>query len=65
VITIVKVISAGGFLLCVAGLIAVNVDATVTGLVMTIIGKSWFLDRMVWLYEEMRSQHPEYDAWSY
>ncbi|MHC4212843.1 MAG: DUF6653 family protein [Planctomycetota bacterium] len=27
------------------------------------MGKRWFLDRMVWLYEEMRETNPEYSKW--
>ncbi|MEM1299530.1 MAG: DUF6653 family protein [Pseudomonadota bacterium] len=25
--------------------------------------KMWFLDRMVWLYDDMAKTHPEYAAW--
>jgi len=35
------------------------------GLPVTYMGKSWFLDRMVWLYEDMKETHPEYRKWLY
>lgn len=28
-------------------------------------GKVWFLDRMVWLYEDMKEVTPEYSGWLY
>jgi len=32
---------------------------------MVYCGKLWFLDRMVWLYEEMKELHPPYRRWLY
>ena len=29
------------------------------------LGKMWFLDRMVWLYEDMKDTTPEYRSWLY
>jgi hypothetical protein len=29
-----------------------------------ILAKTWFIDRMVWLFEEMKD-HPEYQDWLY
>jgi hypothetical protein len=28
-------------------------------------GKMWFLDRMVWLFENMKEKHKEYSNWEY
>lgn len=28
-------------------------------------GKLWYLDRMVWLYEDMKDRDPRYRAWLY
>lgn len=33
--------------------------AIVTGTVLATGGKIWFVDRMVWLYEEMKGEYPE------
>jgi len=30
-----------------------------------VLGKSWFLDRMVWLYDEMAEEHLPYREWLY
>jgi hypothetical protein len=29
------------------------------------LGKLWFVDRMVWLYEDMKDATPEYRSWLY
>lgn len=31
----------------------------------SILMKIWFVDRMAWLYDDMREQHAEYAAWLY
>ena len=33
------------------------------GLVLTMGAKTWFVDRMVWLYEEMAETNPTYKSW--
>jgi hypothetical protein len=35
----------------------------VLGLTLSLLGKFWFLDRMVWLYDDMSAGHPIYRAW--
>ena len=35
------------------------------GVVIVYFSKLWFLDRMVWLYEEMKDKEPEYKRWLY
>jgi hypothetical protein len=35
----------------------------VVGMSLTMIGKFWFLDRMVWLCDDMSARHPIYRAW--
>ncbi len=37
--------------------------ATMLGLVMIILPKVWFVDRMVWLYQDMQEAHPDYADW--
>ncbi|MCF6431046.1 DUF6653 family protein [Leisingera sp. MMG026] len=33
------------------------------GLTLMVGGKLWFVDRMVWLYQDMQDRHPEYARW--
>ena len=40
--------------MCIWGLIKLSAWETIFGMVIVLIGKSWFLDRMVWLYDEMK-----------
>ncbi len=35
------------------------------GMIVTLLTKAWFVDRMVWLYEDMRDATPEYRNWLY
>lgn len=37
----------------------------VFGVVITCLCKSWFLDRMVWLYEDMKHHDERYRSWEY
>ena len=53
--------SALGLLPLVWGIYAYDVGWTVAGLVLTMGPKIWFVDRMVWLYEDM-ADHPEVQA---
>lgn len=39
--------------------------AVIIGIFLVIIGKIWFLDRMVIVYEEMKDNNPEYGSWLY
>ena len=39
--------------------------AVVTGIVIIQVAKAWFIDRMVLLFEDMKTHHPEYAEWEY
>ena len=39
--------------------------AVVAGLLVTQAAKAWFIDRMVLLFDDMKSRVPEYAAWDY
>lgn len=54
-----------GLLLVIWGLVALSVWPTLMGFVLTLAGKFWFLDRMVWLYSDMKTATPEYQSWLY
>lgn len=47
------------------GLIRLDVIAVVSGLLISQLAKSWYLDRMVLLFEEMKGRSPEYASWEY
>ncbi|MGB2691241.1 MAG: DUF6653 family protein, partial [Thermodesulfobacteriota bacterium] len=64
-INILSAISGIGAIICVYGLIVLSIWPTVFGIVVVFLGKTWFLDRMVWLYEEMKDNNPEYRSWLY
>ncbi|MEO0992554.1 MAG: DUF6653 family protein [Pseudomonadota bacterium] len=56
-------VSAIGAPFLIWGLAALSLWPMLLGLVLMIGGKMWFLDRMVWLYDDMARTHPEYAAW--
>jgi hypothetical protein len=47
------------------GLFRLQLWPTLLGSVLVYAGKLWFLDRMVWLYQDMIKLHPEYERWLY
>lgn len=47
------------------GLFVYDALATILGLVLIVLGKLWFLDRMVWLYQDMKDRDGEYASWLY
>ena len=54
-----------GLLITVYGLIAQNWWAALLGLCLVVLGKMWFLDRMVWIYLDMKDVSEEYRSWDY
>jgi hypothetical protein len=61
--TLLSIGSGIGLLLLVAGLLTHEPAAFLSGGAAVLLCKLWFIDRMVWLYEEMRQRVPEYAAW--
>ena len=55
----------GFYFLYVGGLVALAVWPTLLGAAVSILGKLWFIDRMVWLYEDMKDADAEYRSWLY
>ena len=57
-------ISALGMLVLIWAIVTLTIWPAILGISLIIIGKSWYLDRMVWLYEDMKHL-PEYGKWIY
>ena len=54
-----------GMAVLVYGLVRFDLLATVTGMVIAQTAKAWFIDRMVLLFEDMKTRHAGYAAWEY
>lgn len=57
-------LAGSGTLFLIWGIWQLHPWATLMGIVLVYTGKLWFLDRMVWLYEDMKETTPEYRTWS-
>ncbi len=64
-IRVLNIITFGGFATSKVGLIVLDAAATIFGTVLTMVGKSWFLDRMVWLFQDMSPDDSEYSSCLY
>lgn len=58
-------ISLAGLPFFIWGLYALEIWPTILGICLILFGKLWFIDRMVWLYEDMKDASPEYRRWLY
>ena len=47
------------------GLVVLDPLAVVAALVIQQTAKSWYIDRMVLLYEDMKARDPEYAHWEH
>jgi hypothetical protein len=47
------------------GLVRLDLLAVVAGILLAQTAKAWFLDRMVLLYEDMKTRRPQYAEWEY
>jgi len=61
---ILNAISSVGMILAIYGIVMLYVWPAILGIALAYLGKSWYLDRMVWLYEDMKDL-PEYKKWLY
>jgi hypothetical protein len=62
---VLNAVSSAGTIFLVWGLIKRSVWSTLLGFAVIYLSKLWFIDRMVWLYDEMKEQVPEYRKWLY
>lgn len=63
--SILNLISFTGVILTIWATVQYSVWGALLGVVLTYLGKSWYLDRMVWLYEDMKENNEEYKSWDY
>ncbi len=64
-INILYLVTASGLPVLVWGLYAHQICPVLLGLGLVTLGKMWFLDRMVWLYQDMKTNSAEYASWEY
>jgi hypothetical protein len=51
-------------MLCIiGGVLVFDPWLTVFGTMLAYMGKLWFVDRMVWVWNEMQDATPEYRSW--
>jgi hypothetical protein len=60
---ILNLVSVVGAIFLIGGLIDLHFWATLLGAIVVYLGKLWFIDRMVWLYQDMKDANPEYGSW--
>ncbi|MCI4663287.1 MAG: hypothetical protein MRY74_01065 [Neomegalonema sp.] len=60
---ILNSIAGAGLIPFTVGLVLYDLGMTLFGMSVAMLAKFWFLDRMVWLYDTMRRQHPPYESW--
>lgn len=65
VVKATRLVTGTGVLLSIYGLWKLKGWPAFMGLVLTTLGKTWYMDRMVWLFEEMKDEIPEYGDWLY
>jgi len=58
-------ISSIGMVIAIWATVTYSIWGAILGITLTYLGKSWFLDRMVWLYEDMKDNNEEYKSWDY
>ncbi|MBO9998272.1 MAG: hypothetical protein J7641_04560 [Cyanobacteria bacterium SID2] len=63
--TILGIVAGIGAVFVIWGSIELDLWITLFGAALVYCGKLWFLDRMVWLYEDMKDATPEYRSWLY
>jgi hypothetical protein len=62
-VPVILAFAAAGLPLLAWGLWRESGWTVVFGLFLALMAKFWFLDRMVWLYDDMAARHPIYREW--
>lgn len=60
---VLAVVAGVGFVVGVGGALAGQGGPAIAGGLVAVLAKLWFVDRMVWLYEDMKDTNPVYRAW--
>ena len=60
---VLALLAAAGLPIWLYGLLTLDAWAAVAGVLATALPRAWFVDRMVWIYEEMKDRDPRYGAW--
>jgi hypothetical protein len=60
-----NIVSGLGVPFIIWGLVKLALWPVLFGSALVYLGKLWFLDRMVWLYEDMKDADPQYRSWLY
>jgi hypothetical protein len=63
--TVAAVLQSAGMAIFAYGLWVLDPIAAVSGLLAVQVGKAWFIDRMVLLFDAMKSGNAEYASWDY
>lgn len=58
-----SLVTGSSFFVCIYGAYQHDLLLTASGGLVSWMGKMWFCDRMVWLFENMRESHEEYNMW--
>jgi hypothetical protein len=61
--TLLGIVSGVGALTGLVGGLLTDAWMLVLGVAIMVLGKLWFCDRMVWLYEDMKDTNPTYRSW--
>lgn len=64
-ITYIKIFASISFITTVYGVIFLHIWLSIFGIILTILTKLWFLDRMVWLYQDLHHSSDIYKSWNY
>ncbi|MDJ0531427.1 MAG: hypothetical protein QNJ70_02855 [Xenococcaceae cyanobacterium MO_207.B15] len=62
---ILSIVSALGIPFLILGLVNLEIYPTLMGIILVNLGKLWFIDRMVWLFEDMKDDNSLYRSWLY
>jgi len=62
---ILSAISGIGAIFVIWGVATIAIWPTILGVALVYLGKLWFIDRMVWLYENTKAATREYTRWLY
>ncbi|MFH1486835.1 MAG: DUF6653 family protein [Chloroflexota bacterium] len=62
---VLNVVAGLGVPFTIWGVAAFAIWPTLLGMALVYLSKLWFIDRMVWLYRDMKDANPQYAGWLY